>query len=107
MYSSLCLLENTKSTKTILKDDVKDKFDHMKAAQLKALCKECGLKVSGKKAELQDRLRRHFLTSTDLDKNSTTDDYSSMSEEDLRDACITRCLDDSGKRKALEKRLRL
>ena len=71
----------------------------MTAVQLKALCKEHGLKVSGKKAELQERLRGHFLM-------AAQDDYDSMSDDDLRDACKTRGLKETGKRKQLLERLR-
>ena len=39
-----------------------DQIDAMTAVQLKALCKEQGLKVSGKKDELKERLREHFLS---------------------------------------------
>jgi hypothetical protein len=34
----------------------------MSAVQLKALCKEQGIKVAGKKDELKERLREHFLS---------------------------------------------
>lgn len=76
----------------------------MTAAQLKALCKEHGLKVSGKKAVLQDRLRGHFLL--EANGGAPQDDYDSMSDDDLRDACKTRGLKETGKRKALLDRLR-
>lgn len=85
-----------------IKDPVKDDIDFMKVDQLKALCAEYGLKKSGKKSDLQDRLRGHFLTSKD---DSMNNDFSSMEEEDLRHECIVRSLDDSGTRKQLEKRL--
>lgn len=77
----------------------KDKFDGMKAKDLKKLCKEYGLKQSGKKSELQNRLRQHFL-------EPPQDDYAAMSEDDLRDACIARGLSKTGKRKQLLNRLR-
>ena len=82
------------------KEPVKDDFDHMKVDQLKALCKECGLKVSGKKSDLQGRLRGHFLASSE---HSNNDDYTTMSIEDLQNACITRSLSDEGTRKQLIK----
>jgi hypothetical protein len=88
----------------------KDDLDHMKAVQLKALCKEHGLKISGKKAELQDRLREHFVrqASDDLRRASgeLVDDFDSMSDDDLRDVCITRGLSEEGKRNQLLERLR-
>ena len=77
-----------------------DELDHMTAVQLKALCKEHGLKVSGKKADLQARLRGHFLL------GAASDDYDSMSDEDLCDVCKTRGLKETGTRKALLERLR-
>jgi hypothetical protein len=77
-----------------------DELDHMTAVQLKALCKEHGLKVSGKKADLQERLRGHFLL------GAPADDFDSMSDEDLSDACKARGLKETGTRKALLQRLR-
>lgn len=90
---------------------IPDEFDNMKAAQLKILCKENGLKVSGKKAELQERLRGHYLS---LNSNASStgesfipkDDFDTMTDDDLRDACATRNLDQSGTRKQLLDRLR-
>ena len=38
-----------------------DELDQMKVAELKAACKEIGLKASGKKAELKERLVEHIL----------------------------------------------
>lgn len=75
----------------------------MTAVQLKALCREHGLKVSGRKAELQERLRGHFLLAA---SDEPMDDYDSMNDDDLRDACKTRGLKETGKRKALLERLR-
>ena len=84
-----------------------DEFDQMKAAQLKELCKAYGLKVSGKKSDLQQRLRGHFL-STDVvtSANTIADDYDLMSLEDLRDACNARGLSPKGKKASLMKELR-
>ncbi len=90
---------------------IPDEFDNMKAAQLKILCKENGLKVSGKKAELQERLRGHYLS---LNSNASStgeslipkDDFDTMTDDDLKDVCATRNLDQSGTRKQLLDRLR-
>jgi DNA polymerase I-like protein with 3'-5' exonuclease and polymerase domains len=98
------------STELIGEDD----FDLMKADQLKLLCKEYGLKVSGKKAELQQRLRGHFqlLDSGDISNLSprgaknNVDDYDSMSVNDLRDTCRVRGVEATGKKSALVKALR-
>ena len=43
-------------------DQGTDQLDIMTAVQLKALCKEQGLKVSGKKEDLKDRLRDHLMS---------------------------------------------
>lgn len=75
-----------------------DEFDTMKVSQLKALCKEYGLKVSGKKAELQDRLRGHFLSSGGKIANPE-DDFESMTDEELREVCATRGLSPGNNRK--------
>jgi SAP domain/LETM1-like protein len=72
----------------------KDDLDHTKAVQLKALCKEHGLKVSGKKAELQDRRRQHLVCKA---SDEPVDDFDSMSNDDLRDVCKTRGLSMNGK----------
>lgn len=97
-------------------DDQPDEFDHMKATQLKALCKEYGLKVSGKKAELQERLRGHFLAASmqedEGDKHndggilSSEEDFDSMDTNDLRDACVVRGLSDQGNENTLRNRLK-
>lgn len=75
----------------------------MKVAQLKDLCKEAGLKISGKKAELQQRLREHFLKEA-RPCNEESDDIDSMSDEDLRHALSSRCLPTDGSRSELLKR---
>lgn len=64
----------------------------MKAVQLKELCKEFGLKVSGKKDDLIARIKEHLIqqkTSTDAKADN---DLDSMTEEDLRDAIVGRGL---------------
>ena len=84
-----------------------DEFDSMKVAQLKTLCKENGLKVSGKKSELQERLRGHYLASSDASTSMLPkDDFETMPDDDLRDACTARNLDRTGSRKQLLERLR-
>ncbi len=80
-------------------EQITDEFDQMKAVQLKALCKEYGLKVSGKKAELIERLRGHFLSASDGDVApcASLDEYDSMTLEDLSDVLKTRGLVVKGK----------
>ena len=86
-------------------DSEGDDLDNMTAVQLKALCKEHGLKVSGRKAELQDRLRQHFLSTGQLDVQEE-DDFDKMSDEDLRNSLAVRDLDTSGSRDDLLERIR-
>jgi SAP domain/3'-5' exonuclease len=81
-----------------------DELDQMKAVQLKELCKANGLKVSGKKADLQERLREYFLSGPPEDPPS--DDFDDMTDEELRLSMIGRNLDDRGEREELLKRLR-
>jgi DNA polymerase-1 len=83
-----------------------DEFDSMKAAQLKALCKEYGLKVSGKKAELQERLRGHFLSMNQNNQMSDKDDFEAMDEVELKEVLATRGLATTGNRKTLLERIR-
>ena len=85
-----------------------DEFNQMNASNLKLLCKEYGLKVSGKKSELQQRLRGHFkLMAMDSSNVAPIDDYDSMSLEDLRGACQSRCLNTlNANKKNLVKALR-
>ncbi len=98
---------NKKQNEGIDGEPVTDEFDSMKVAQLKVLCKENGLKVSGKKAELQERLRGHYLATTDNSvKMYPEDDFETMPDDDLRHACTARNLDNVGTRKELLERLR-
>lgn len=72
-----------------------DEFDQMKSNELKVLCKEYGLAVSGKKADLQKRLRGHFLIgggSPELKVSTVIDAYDAMSKDDLLDLCKVRCI---------------
>lgn len=67
-----------------------------------------GLKVGGKKAELKERLRGHFLSQDDNEDETglNNDDFDGMDDDSLRHTCVTRGLPDRGNRKALLKRLR-
>lgn len=76
----------------------------MTAVQLKALLKEQGLKLSGKKDELKDRLRLHFLSGkTD---ESKMDEFDEMSDDELRLSLAARDLETAGVREDLLARLR-
>lgn len=81
-----------------------DELDQMKAAQLKDLCKANGLKVSGKKAELQERLREFFLSTPPEDP--ALDGFDEMTDDELRHSLIGRNLDESGEREDLLRRIR-
>eukprot|EP00526_Cylindrotheca_closterium_P001952 CAMPEP_0113609810 /NCGR_PEP_ID=MMETSP0017_2-20120614/4691_1 /TAXON_ID=2856 /ORGANISM="Cylindrotheca closterium" /LENGTH=1049 /DNA_ID=CAMNT_0000518655 /DNA_START=101 /DNA_END=3250 /DNA_ORIENTATION=+ /assembly_acc=CAM_ASM_000147 len=81
-----------------------DELDQMTATQLKALCKEQGLKLSGKKTELQDRLREHFLSGK-VDE-SKMDEFDEMSDDELRLSLAARDLETAGVREDLLTRLR-
>lgn len=85
-------------------DDGTDQLDQMTAAQLKALCKEYGLKVSGKKADLQDRLREHLLKPPEIE--SKMDEFDDMSDDELRQSLAARGMDQSGERAELLQRIR-
>jgi len=97
----------------------KDEFDFMNASQLKRICKERNLKVSGKKEELQERLRGHFLaaattsatslhpeTMTSTSPKTTTEhDFKKMLKKDLTDLCKEHQLKVSGNKADLIGRL--
>jgi hypothetical protein len=88
-----------------------DALDKMKATQLKTLCKERGLKVAGKKAELKERLKEHFIASAQpappaSPVDSQFDDIDSMPDEDLRDALTARMQSGAGTREELLSRLK-
>jgi hypothetical protein len=80
----------------------------MKATQLKTLCKERGLKVAGKKAELKERLKEHFIASARPVSPALAkqEELETMSDEDLGDALIARGQDSVGTREELLERLR-
>lgn len=85
-------------------EETPDSFDMMTAEQLKTMCRGHGLKVSGKKSELKERLRGKILAEEGTDES--IDDFETMSVEDLRDACTVRGLSDRGNKNALLKRIR-
>lgn len=81
-----------------------DELDQMKVAQLKDLCKANGLKVSGKKSDLQERLREYFLSTPPQDP--AHDGFDDMTDDELRLSLIGRNLDERGERDELIKLLR-
>mmetsp|Transcript_3849 Transcript_3849/g.4451 ORF Transcript_3849/g.4451 Transcript_3849/m.4451 type:complete len:537 (+) Transcript_3849:1071-2681(+) len=85
----------------------------MTVEQLKNLCRERELKISGKKSLLQERLRESFLSPggagadpTETNAEDTSDGYDSMTLDDLRHSCHARALSDKGTKKKLIERLR-
>lgn len=70
------------------------------------------MRVSGKKAELQDRLREHFTVGATASEDSSSvdtsvmDEFESMKVADLRDALVARGLPKAGKKKELLERIR-
>ncbi len=88
-----------------------DDFGKMKAVQLKGLCKEFGLKTSGKKEELQTRLREHLLSSSKASDEAGAlaekqNELDVMTDRDLSDSCAVRGLSSEGTREELLERLR-
>jgi hypothetical protein len=88
----------------LFEDDEPDQLAQMTAVQLKALCKEYGLKVSGKKADLQDRLREHLLKPPEIE--SKMDEFDEMSDDELRQSLAARNMDESGERAEMLQRIR-
>ena len=80
-------------------------LDKMKVAQLKALCKDQGLKISGKKSDLIERLETHFLSEPKVDPRKFAE-VDEMDDDELREALIGRELPLHGTRKELEDRLK-
>lgn len=102
-------IEKGRGQKETAKDENNlDYLELMKAAQLKALCKERGLKVSGKKAELIERLKAFFMDdSQKVDKPQTPDEFDDMTDKDLQDVMVARGLGKvEGTREELLERIR-
>jgi uncharacterized protein YnzC (UPF0291/DUF896 family) len=96
-----------------------DELSSMKVVHLKKLCKEQGLKVSGRKADLQERLREHYLNAHQSDMGDgkghstlipegtpTMHELDAMSDNDLADAAKARGLSPMGSREELLGRIR-
>jgi hypothetical protein len=123
--------EQRRRSKSLLSYDEKrneSAIDKMTLTQLKSICKGKGLKVSGKKADLQERLRLYYSipssSSEDqirlqnnenpvsdsedhirLENNgipvSKHDEFDTMTDEDLRDACVARNINSQGTRETM------
>lgn len=78
----------------------------MTAVQLKALCKDYGLKVSGKKADLKERLRDHLLKPPVVE--APKDEFDEMSDEELIQSLAVReiSVDNVGDRAQMLQQLR-
>jgi hypothetical protein len=91
-------------------EDSSDYLDLMKQAQLKALCKDYGLKVSGKKDDLKARLREYLLSTPNEEQQKEekvqSDHLDQLSDDELRDAIRVRGLSDGGSREDLLMRFR-
>lgn len=62
--------------------------------------------MSGKKAEIQERIRADLLPETKSKQTSGEDGFDSMTEEDIRDCLVARGLSNKGNRDQLLERLR-
>jgi len=94
-----------KNEQNTSKDEIEsNQLDVMTAVQLKALCKEYGLKVSGKKAVIKERVIEYLLSNPMND--IIGDEFDQMTDDDLRQSCTARTLDGSGDRSELLNRLR-
>lgn len=94
LHHTFCCLDEIES----------NQLDVMTAVQLKALCKEYGLKVSGKKAVIKERVIEYLLSNPMND--IIGDEFDQMTDDDLRQSCTARTLDGSGDRSELLNRLR-
>jgi SAP domain/3'-5' exonuclease len=102
------------------KDDPLQYLEKMKATELKIICKEYGIKQTGTKTVLMERIREHYQTlstsSTEDDPNGIVagmvsieqgDGFDKMKKQDLMDAAIARGLPTFGTKKDIIERIRL
>lgn len=80
-----------------------DDLDLMTSGQLKSLCKERGLKISGKKDDVKDRLRDHFLNPPG---ENEANEWNKMKVAELKALCKENNLKTSGRKAELIGRLR-
>jgi len=87
-----------------------EELDKMPAAELKKHCEEFRLKPNGKKSDLQERLRNYLNDAAGGPLAPVvaheSDEYESMSLDDLRHSLITRGLSSQGTKKEMIARLR-
>lgn len=76
-------------------------LEQMKVAQLKELCKEFGLKLSGKKTDLQTRIREHLISAAAGTADAEDSEVLNMTYEDLCHALRSRGIEVQGTREEL------
>lgn len=80
----------TNSDESILTDEA---IDELKATAAKQICKKLGLKQSGQKADVQQRLKDYFRDLPSRQRAAEIErDLESLSDQDLRDALASRGL---------------
>lgn len=80
----------------------------MKATDIKNILREKGLPLSGKKSDLQERLRDHVIEEAKrkIDGSAPKDNFESMKVADLKDTLKSRALSIKGNKAELVERLR-
>lgn len=89
-------------------DDKLMVIEKMKADHLKKLSKEIGLPVSGKKADVKERIRKHLIDQSNgcTSEVSPADHLETMNLEELQDTAKSRNLEALGSREELLDRIR-
>lgn len=101
--NALAAYEKARQQETGLSDgDPEDYLEAMSAVELKHICKMNGLKVSGKKADLQERIRGYLLNPPE----SPTLNFDEMSFEELKDQCKIHGLPYDGTEKEMRTELK-
>ena len=83
-----------------------DLLSEQTAPELKKLCKENKLKLTGKKADLVERLTEFYMNGGQEVVAVVEDDYATMTLQDLKDTCAVRGLPSVGTQQELIKHLR-
>lgn len=108
-HPALLFVVEKRSIRFSAQSDPLEYLQQLKAVQLKEHCKELGLKATGKKSELQDRIREHFQSVAAGQGNNiaANDDekFESMSKQELKEIAISRSLSSSGTKEDLIARI--